>query len=66
MLTAEPSFESIALNRITFGARDVDEAYVQSIGWDAYVEQQLNPPLCDDDGLAAHLASQTMHIEYRG
>jgi uncharacterized protein (DUF1800 family) len=66
MLTAEPSFESIALNRITFGARDVDEAYVQSIGWDAYVEQQLNPPLGDDDGLAAHLASQTMHIEYRG
>lgn len=45
MLLAEPSFERVALNRVTFGARDVDEAYVQSIGWDAYVEEQLTPPL---------------------
>ena len=66
MLTAEPSFERIALNRVTFGARDVDEAYVQSIGWDAYVQDQLNPPDGDDDALAAHLAAQTMHIDYRG
>ena len=62
MLAPEPTFERIALNRVTFGARDVDEAYVQSIGWDAYVEEQLNPPSGDDDALAAHLAAQTMHI----
>lgn len=66
MLAAEPTFERIALNRVTFGARDVDEAYVQSIGWDAYVEEQLNPPDGDDDALAAHLADQTMPITYRG
>ncbi len=65
MLAAEPSFERIALNRVTFGARDIDEAYVQSIGWQAYVEEQLNPPPGDDDALAAHLAAQTMHISYR-
>lgn len=65
MLTAEPSFERIALNRVTFGARDVDEAYVQSIGWEAYVQEQLNPPDGDDDALAAHLAAQTMRITYR-
>jgi uncharacterized protein (DUF1800 family) len=66
MLAAEPSFERIALNRVTFGARDVDEAYVQSIGWEAYVEEQLNAPVEDDDALAAHLAAQTMRITYRG
>ncbi|MEQ8734646.1 MAG: DUF1800 domain-containing protein [Rhodospirillaceae bacterium] len=66
MLTAEPSFERIALNRVTFGAREVDEAYVQAIGWDTYVSEQLNPPPGDDNGLAAHLASQTMKITYRG
>lgn len=66
MLAAEPSFERIALSRVTFGARDVDEAYVQSVGWDAYVEEQLNPPEGDDPALAAHLAAQTMQITYRG
>lgn len=66
MLAAEPSFERIALNRVTFGARDADEAYAQSIGWAAYVEEQLNPPEGDDDALAAHLAAQTMPISYRG
>ena len=45
MVAAEPSFERIALNRITFGCRDVDEEYVQSIGWEAHVEEQLTPPL---------------------
>lgn len=66
MLAAEPSFERIALNRVTFGARDVDEAYVQSVGWEAYVNEQLNAPAEDDDALATHLANQTMRINYRG
>ncbi len=34
MLPTQPSFERLALNRAAFGARAVDEAYVQSIGWD--------------------------------
>ena len=65
MVAAEPSFERIALNRITFGCRDVDEEYVQSIGWEAHVEEQLNAPVEDDDALTTHIAAQTMHIQYR-
>lgn len=64
MLPAEPTFERIALNRATFGARDTDEAYAHQIGWPAWVAEQLNPPSGDDPNLAQHLASQTMHIEY--
>ena len=64
MLPATPSFERVALNRTTFGARDTDEAYVNQIGWAAWVGEQLNPPNGDDPDLAQHLAGQTMHIEY--
>lgn len=64
MLPLEASWERKALNRTTFGCRSVDEAYVQQIGWDAWVEEQLNVPDGDDDELAAHLGQQTLHIEY--
>ena len=64
MLPNQPSFERRALNRVTFGARDLDEKYVQSIGWAAWVNEQLAAPPGDDADLAAFLAGQTMHIEY--
>jgi uncharacterized protein (DUF1800 family) len=48
MLPTSPSPERIALNRATFGARDVDIAKVQSMGWTAWVDDQLNPPAGDD------------------
>ena len=66
MVQSTPRFETVALNRVTFGARDTDVAYVQKIGWAAWVDEQLNPPVGDDAALAAHLKSQTMRIAYNG
>ena len=45
------SFERIALNRVTFGARDVDVALVQQNGWTQWVADQLAPPKGDDPAL---------------
>jgi uncharacterized protein (DUF1800 family) len=64
MLPSQQSFERKALNRVTFGARDVEEKYAQSIGWAAWVNEQLAAPQGDDPALAAFIATQTMHIEY--
>ena len=64
MLPDSPSFERIALNRTTFGARSADVTYVQQTGWAAWVDDQLNPPAGDDAALAQYLAAQILHIEY--
>ena len=64
MLAAAPTIERIALNRTTFGARDIDVDSVQRIGWTAWVKDQLNPPAGDDPTLASYLSAQRMHIEY--
>lgn len=64
MLPSQQSFERKALNRVTFGARDLEEKYAQSIGWAAWVNEQLAAPAGDDPDLAAFIATQTMHIEY--
>ncbi len=40
ILPTEPSWERKALNRCTFGCREVDELHVQQIGWDAWVQDQ--------------------------
>jgi uncharacterized protein (DUF1800 family) len=64
MLPTQQSFERKALNRVTFGARDLDEKYAQTIGWPAWVNEQLAAPPGDDPDLAAFIATQTMHIEY--
>jgi uncharacterized protein (DUF1800 family) len=66
MLPSALSFEHLALNRTTFGARDTDVAYVRKVGWAAWVEEQLHPPAGDDAPLAAHLRGQTMRIIYNG
>ncbi len=64
MLPDKPSPERIALNRVTFGARDVDVAKVQSIGWAAWVEDQLNPPQGDDPITAQMIADARLRITY--
>lgn len=64
MLPSQPSFERLALNRATFGARAVDEAYVQSIGWEKWVAEQLAPPEGDDAEMAQLIANATLHIQY--
>lgn len=64
MLPVQPSFERLALNRATFGARTADEAYVQQIGWSAWVADQLSPPQGDDPELAGLVESATLNIKY--
>ena len=64
MLPATPDPMRVALNRVTFGARDTDVAYANSIGWTAWIEEQLRPPIGDDADLAAHIAGQTLPIQY--
>lgn len=64
MLPVQPSFERLALNRATFGARAADEAYVQQIGWAAWVADQLSPPAGDDPDLAGLIANATLNIKY--
>ncbi|NKB44195.1 MAG: DUF1800 family protein [Alphaproteobacteria bacterium] len=63
-LPLEPSWERKALNRTTFGCREVDEQYVKQVGWETWVQDQLNPPEGDDPELATFLAQQVLHIEY--
>jgi len=57
MLPATPSFERLALNRTTFGARAADEALIKQIGWDAWVADQLSPPIGDDPAVADLIAN---------
>lgn len=64
MLPATPSFERLALNRVTFGARPSELGEVAEIGWPAWVSQQLDPPAGDEPIVARHLASRTLHIRY--
>ncbi|MCB2106171.1 MAG: DUF1800 domain-containing protein, partial [Rhodobacteraceae bacterium] len=54
----------IALNRVTFGARDIDVAKAESMGWENWVEDQLNPPAGDDPALAGLLNGATLKIAY--
>lgn len=64
--TPLPPIEVIALNRMAFGPRPGDLDYVRQIGFEAYVEEQLNPN-DDDDPLATERLSQaTLHIAYDG
>lgn len=64
MLPDKPDSLRVALNRVTFGARDTDVAYVRSIGWNAWLNEQFYPPAGDDADLAVHMADQTMPIAY--
>lgn len=64
MLPVQPSFERLALNRATFGARAADEAYVQQIGWASWVADQLSPPTGDDPAVAELIANATLNIKY--
>lgn len=64
MLPAGPSFERLALNRVTFGAREDDLRKVADIGWTAWVEEQLTPPDGDEERVANHIATRSMHIAY--
>lgn len=60
MLPIEPTFARRALNRVTFGARDTDVAYVDTVGWPAWVAEQVAAAPGDDPILAA----QRLRIRY--
>ncbi len=64
MLPAKPDSLRVALNRVTFGARDLDVAAVNASGWPAWVDEQLSAPAGDDPALDSHLRNQVLHIEY--
>ena len=64
MLFAKPDPFRVALNRVTFGARDTDVATVNGMGWAAWIDDQLAAPAGDNSALTAHLNAQIMHIEY--
>lgn len=64
MLPDTGSFERRALNRVTFGARDVEVAAVEKTGWPAWVEDQLNPPPGDEPRIAEHIRARSMRIAY--
>lgn len=64
MLPEKPDALRIALNRVTFGARDTDVANVQAMGWPAWVADQLAPSVGDDPALDAHIKAQRLRIQY--
>jgi uncharacterized protein (DUF1800 family) len=64
MLASTPNPTRTALNRLTFGARDLDVTRVEGIGLSAWLAEQFAVPSGDDPDLAAHIASQTMRIKY--
>ncbi len=59
-----PTPNRIALNRLTFGVRDLEEKNVSFTGLQSWLEDQLRPPPGDDFDMATHLAAQTMRIAY--
>jgi len=64
MLPTQASFERLALNRVTFGAREADMKSVRESGWAAWVNDQLSPPSGDEPGIVERLAPQRMRIAY--
>ncbi len=66
MLSATPSPERVALNRMAFGARPGDEELVRQMGLAAYVEAQLRPPTAIDDPMTqARLAMTPYQVFVR-
>jgi uncharacterized protein (DUF1800 family) len=66
MLSATPSVTRLGLNRVTFGARDVDVDRVDAMGWENWVDEQLSPPAGDDTVTAGLLDAATYRIAYGG
>ncbi len=54
-----PDTQTILLNRITYGPRAADVAEINSLGYSACLERQLNPESIDDSQMAARLAPFT-------
>jgi uncharacterized protein (DUF1800 family) len=64
MLPSQADLYHVAMNRVTFGARDLDVQAARASGWEAWVNEQLAPPKGDDALLRQHLAAQSLRIAY--
>ncbi|MFM2141655.1 MAG: hypothetical protein RLZZ476_199 [Verrucomicrobiota bacterium] len=60
----QPSPTYIALNRATFGPTAEEIARVESIGWSAWVEEQLKPDAAAKDDAVKRIAAHKLEIEY--
>ena len=58
-----PSATYIAINRATFGPTAEEIARVESIGWSAWVEEQLKPDAAAKDDAVKRIASHKLEIE---
>lgn len=61
-----PPVEVIALNRMAYGPRPGDIERVRTIGFAAYVEEQVRPDDSDDPVLHERLQAARLHIEHEG
>jgi uncharacterized protein (DUF1800 family) len=59
-----PASEYIALNKLTYGPRPEDVAYLKRVGLQYFVDEQLNPTSIRDDDCDQRLAQANLHIEY--
>jgi len=61
-LTALPALEVIALNRMAYGPRPGDSERVRTMGFNAYVEEQLAPAAIDDSDCDDRLAAVRLRL----
>jgi len=61
-LTALPALEVIALNRMAYGPRPGDIERVRTMGFNAYVEEQLAPAAIDDSDCDSRLAAVRLRL----
>lgn len=59
-----PAVEAIAMHRLAFGPRPGDVAALRKQGFEAWVKQQVRPPLDDGEVVQAKLDNAALHIEY--
>ena len=61
---ATPAWPVIALCRMGYGPRAGDVAALESMGFAAYIEQQLSPDTIDDSACDARIAAARLRITY--
>ncbi len=64
--SAVPPVELIALNRMAYGPRPGDVERIQQMGFQNYVDEQLNPNDADDATCNQKIAATRLRIQYSG
>jgi uncharacterized protein (DUF1800 family) len=60
----QPPLEAIAMNRMAYGPRPGDVERVKTMGFTAYVDEQLNPNNIDDSDCDRRLNEARLRIQY--